>query len=233
MRTKRDELANWVRDYLEPRHPELVQSLLQAVDAFDRLHSGNPSKPDDLTTLVAAAHSPRTPLGENAAGMLGQLAPSIPAARQAILAMGRSRQRQVRINALVALEGFEAGDTHEQVARELLRDRSAQVRRLAADKMRAWRLRALIPDLQAAIDAEKNVALKATLEWQRDLLRDGYRIEHHPTKRLQITFQKAGGGVVSTSVSEAEWRTKGLAGVAGGFGIDPATLAAEPRLNQN
>ena len=219
MRTKREELLPWIQDYLQPRYPELVELLLGAADAFDRAKLGGNLDPEDLQILADAASSARTPLGESAALMLGQLARDSALARDAIIRMSKGRKVHIRVNALVALQSFDPCDLHKTVARLALHDPSARLRELAADLVRRWRMSDLLPELEASIQRERNDDLRKTLEAQRDLLRDGYKIEHRGNDVIWVTFQTPGGGLTSTHVSGEEWRAKGLAAIAGRLGI--------------
>jgi hypothetical protein len=224
LRTKRDELAEWIRDYLQPNFSALVAPLLEAADAFDRLKSGRDPGDKDLAKLVEVASTRSSLIGDAVAPMLGELAQTLPSARAAIVQLSKNRQLEARINALAALESFGVCETHEEVTKNLLHDRTARVRELAADKIRKWRLISLLPDLEIAIGRERNSAFKKTLELQRDLIRDGYRVDRMSAQELEVTFQKPGGGLVTKFVNETEWQAKGLSGIARAVGVDPNTL---------
>jgi hypothetical protein len=225
--TKRDELQPWIKDYLQPRYPELVGPLLVAADAFDRTRRHGTLSPEDARFLFEAASSARSPLGENSASMLGELARDCHLARDTILRMSKDRKAHVRVNALVSLDGLEPCDVHDTVARAALCDFSARVRELAADKVRGWNMTHLLPELESAIQREANGKLRSTLERQRDLLRNGYRVEARDNDTLWITFQGPGEGLISTSVSGEEWRTLGLAAIARRLGVRLAPMRTE------
>jgi hypothetical protein len=91
---------SWIREYLEPRYPELVAPYREAESIRDAaLVSGQLSE-SSISLLVKGAKSPRTPLGENISGMLGSLADQFPQVKDAIRAMFRDKKMHVRINAL-------------------------------------------------------------------------------------------------------------------------------------
>lgn len=69
-------------------------------------------------------------------------------------------------------------------------------------------LRGLLPELEEAIGREVKPELRATLEWERDLLRDGFRIDDSGKDRVGVTC-RTGGGTVSAWFSNSEMETKG------------------------
>lgn len=199
---------SWIKGYLEPRYPELVAPYRQAERIREAaLRSGQLSE-SSLSVLLGSAESARTPLGENVSGMLGSLADRFPLVRDAIRAMARDKRAHVRINALVALESHEKSPLHDEILSTALRDRSAKIRALAADKIMGFGLRRLLPELEDAIAREAKPELQGALVWERDLLRDGFRIVDTHNGRVNVTCRTA-GGVVSTSFSSNEMETKG------------------------
>jgi len=66
----------------------------------------------------------------------------------------------------------------------------------------------LLPALDEAIAREAKPELRATLTWERDLLRDGFHIAESANGRVNITC-RVSGGAVSTSFSKDEIETKG------------------------
>jgi hypothetical protein len=114
----------------------------------------------------------------------------------------------VRINALVALEFHRKSPLTDEILCQALQDRSARIRALAADKIMTFGLRCLLPELEEAIAREAKPELRATLAWERDLLRDGFRIVDTGNGRVNVTC-RIGGGVTSTSFSTNEMETKG------------------------
>jgi hypothetical protein len=158
-------------------------------------------------------------LSEYAAGLLGRLARRFQVAKDSIQRLSVDRRLRARVNALVALESFEVCDLHEAIARVALEDRSTKVRNLAADKIRGWNLRQLLPDLERAIAREPKLELRTTLEKQRDLLRDGYSLKHDADGSVWITYQQATGGLIGRWVPAEEFRSKGAAAIAKELGV--------------
>lgn len=204
---------------MQKRHPQLVLPVLRAAEAFDRAESSGQLSPQDLRLVAEMARVSPTTVSEYASGLLGRLACRFEAAREEILDMARGAKVHVRVNALVALESMEPGDMHVSVGRIALRDRSTRVKELAASKISSWRISELLPALEEAIAAESDAALRKILECERDLLRDGYRIERHGSK-VEVTCRTKTGGVILTAVSEEEFQSKGIAGVARKMGVD-------------
>jgi hypothetical protein len=199
---------SWVREYLEPRYPELVAPYREAESIRDDAIESGVLPEDALSLLLVSARSSRTPLGENASAMLGQLADRFASARQTIRQMSGDKKAHVRVNALVALHTHAISDLHEEILSAAVRDRSAKIRALAADKIMTFGLRALLPQLEEAIAAEAKPELRAPLEWERDLLRDGFQVKDNGDGSVRVTCRR-GGGVASTSFAVSEMETKG------------------------
>jgi hypothetical protein len=70
----------------------------------------------------------------------------------------------------VALHHHSLSPVHLELLKIAPSDRSAQVRSLAADKIDIFCLYQLIPELDAAIQREKNPYVKRSLEWHRSHL---------------------------------------------------------------
>jgi hypothetical protein len=205
--------AIWIDTYLKPRYPELVPLCTEARSiASDAQASGRLTVPQ-ARRLIELASSARTPLGENVAGMLGELAGAIPEAQDAIAALAEARQVHGRINALVAIESFPVGRLHVRLIGVLLRDRSRRVRGLAADKAVSFGLKELLPELIQAVQAETNPELREELEAQVALLRDGYRVSARDDGSVWVTCRK-GRGVVSRRFSVGQFESEGQRWIA-------------------
>ena len=210
---KTDTTEAWIRDFLQPRYPELVAPYRKAEELCEVAKQTGLLPPDAIATLLVSARSVRTPVGESVSGMIGELADRFDAARDAIRQMAGDTKVHVRVNALVALESHSLSQLHRDVLASALRDRSARVRSLAADKIMCFGLSDLLPDLEAAIGRETKAEVQATLKWGRDLLLDGYRIEEKDDGRAWVTC-RTGAGVVSTSFSIEEMETRGREWIA-------------------
>jgi hypothetical protein len=221
MASRFEQHQPWVRDYLTPNYPQLVVPFVEAVRAFDRVVESGVLASVELDTMLRCAEIRSALVGASAAGLLGELAARFPAARNAVSKMSRDSKVHVRVNALVALHSAEPFDLHEEVLRTALTDRSAQVRRLAADKAMQFGLRQLLPDLEAAIEAERNLSVRKNLVWEHALLRDGYFLELRADKRVSVTFRTLGGGAAMTLVTAQELKDKGLKAIAKLLGALP------------
>ncbi len=199
---------SWIKGYLEPRYPELVAPYREAERICDTALASGQLTESSLSTLLESAKSARTPLGENVSGMLGSLAGRFSIVQDAIRAMARDKKAHVRINALVALDSEQQSPLNAEILSAALRDRSARIRALAADKIMTFGLQCLLPQLEEAIASEAKPELQATLIWERGLLRDGFRIVDAGDGRVNVTC-RMGGGVVSKLFSKREMETTG------------------------
>lgn len=167
---------SWVNEYLQPNHPGLVQPFLNAVKIYQNALSTNVLPNDALSMLMMYIHDPHKALSENVATMLGELADHFENARNDIRTLLTDSHRHVRINALVALHSHNLSPLHEELLKTALSDRSAEVRILAADKALIFGLQQLRPELDIAIQREKNPRTKQSLEWYRDHLQQQYTV---------------------------------------------------------
>src|SRR5579863_3220897 len=220
MLLQREKFTPWIRNYLQKRYPELVPPLQRALEAFDRAESSGILPVDDLTTLTDASRDSRKPLSENIAYLLGYLARRFDSAREAIHQMSKDPKAHIRINALVALDRIGTCQARTSLVCAALRDRSTRVRGLAADKICGWNMTEAIPDLDRAIVNESNAALRRELEWQRDLLRDGYSLQARGDGRVWMTCRRDTGGTVSAFVTAEEINEKGVVAIAHRLGVD-------------
>jgi len=193
---------------LEPRYPELVAPYRAAERIRDAALDSGVLHEGDLAAILESAKSSRTPLGENVAAMLGELADRFDAARASIRQLAQDSKVHVRVNALVALHSHSLSQLHQQILASALRDRSARVRGLAADKIMSFGLRPLLPALEDAIARESKPDLRAVMEWERDLLRDGFRTEGKEDGTVWVTCRRP-GGTTSRSFPIEEMETTG------------------------
>lgn len=221
MSVDREVYDRWVKDYLEPRYPELVPQLQKARKAFDMALENGVLTHDQLASIVESARSSRTPLGENAAAWLGELSVQFTAAAQAVREMAAHAKVHVRVNALVAISSASASELHDEVIRIALKDRSSRVRTLAADKIMLFGLRHLLADLEQAIQDEIDGKTKDQLQRERDLLRDGYHLQWYEDGRAWMTCRlRGGGGTMGSFVSAQDLTDKGAKQVAKTLGGD-------------
>jgi hypothetical protein len=199
---------SWIKEYLEPRYPDLVAPYRAAERIRDAALDSGVLPEGNLAIVLESAMSSRTPLGENVAAMLGELADRFDAARSSIRRMAQDSKVHVRINALVALHSHALSQLHQEVLAQALRDRSGKVRGLAADKIMSLGLRPLLPALEEAIARETKQDLRGVLERERDLLRDGFRTEGKDDGTVWVTC-RGSGGTTSRSFPLGEMETTG------------------------
>jgi hypothetical protein len=195
--------------------------MLGALAAFDAAMQSDVLTDEQLRIVVECAHSSRTPLGENTATLLGELAERFASAKVAVLEMAAHPKVHVRVNSLVAIGSARPTQLHSDVLRIALRDRSSRVRSLAADKVMQFRLNALLPDLEQAIARESVAKTREELEFSRDLLRDGYHVRRRDGGHAWLTYRMpAGSGTKSISVSADDLRNKGAKAIAESLGAE-------------
>jgi hypothetical protein len=153
----REEFDSWIEGYLEKRHPELVEPLLSAIEAFDAVANGGPANFQTLAPLMDAARSARVPLYENATALLSRLALRSEYVQKAVVEMAVDPRAHVRFNAILCL-----GESHRppefalKLVEGRLRDDSARVREKAADWALRCRMATLLPALRVALRSESN-----------------------------------------------------------------------------
>lgn len=195
--------------------------MLRALTAFDAAMQSDVLADEELRIVVDCAHSPRTPLGENTAILLGELAERFASAKAAVLEMAVHPKVHVRVNSLVAISSARPTGLHGDVLRIALKDRSSRMRLLAADKVMQFRLRALLPHLEQAIAHEGVEKIRQELEVSRDLLRDGYHVRRCDGAHAWLTYRMpAGTGTTSISVSADDLRNKGGKAIAESLGAE-------------
>ena len=205
--------SSWVEVYLRPRYPELVEGYVEARGIVFSAQSTKHLATVDVQRLVAMAQSERKPLGENVSCMLGELAVSFPQAQDALRQLALSPAAHCRINALAALDSFPPSALHFELIERLLQDKSTKVRALAASKALSCGARGLLSALGSAIEREKNPELRAELEWNRSLLRDGYISTTREDGSVWVTCRR-GGGVISASFPADQFESKGRQWIA-------------------
>ncbi len=212
-RASESNIDSWVKQYLQPRYPELVTPFLEAFDLCKKAHSSGILSETDAQRLLEHARSNRTPLGENAATFLGELCDSQTTAREALRLLASSNRVDERINALVALESCQTSDLHEELLASALSDRSARVRALAADRIVGHGLKSLLAKLHVAIEKEKDANLKVELVTSKELLMQSYAIRHEG-EYVYVICRLPNWSSTSRRFSLAEFESEGEAWIA-------------------
>lgn len=164
---------NWIRTYLEPRYPELVEPYREAATiTLDALRT---ERLDDADLRTLRAHVVDGPnvLREGAGTMLGKLAAQFPSAARVLEELAGSAKASVRAEALQALLHVPPSALHEQLYAAALRDRSTRIRALAAQGIRQQSLTLLLPQLQQAIAVETNAETERVMRFHDAQLRAG------------------------------------------------------------
>jgi hypothetical protein len=220
MQFQREHYESWIRDFLKPRYPELVPDFKKALEDFETTITSGVLAPERLQTILECARNRRTPLGENVAALLGELAVRFASAQQVIREMSHDAKAHVRINALVALNTSSPTELHDEVLRPALKDRSSKLRRLAADKIMQFGLRHLIPDVEEAVAREADPRTRDCLARERDLLRKGFYSRRQDDGRIWLSCRLPGGSLTSVFVSAEDVRRKGLKAIAKELGAE-------------
>lgn len=203
----------WVREYLAPRYPDLVAPYLDACAIHEGAIVSGSLDQAQLQRLLSHARSPRTPLGENVATMLGELCAGIPTLGAAIRALAAGARVHERVNALIALSSCPPTELHVELLARLLRDGSARIRILAADKVVAHGLKGLASDLAEAVQRETDVAAASELLTCLDCLNQGFHVRRDG-ESVWVTCRPRQGGSVIKQFAPDEYEAIGPAWIS-------------------
>jgi hypothetical protein len=212
MALSREIYENWIRDTIEPRCPELVRPIRDALDAFDAIQRAGRADAERLMPIVEAAQSHRRPLYDMAVGLLQELTADFAEARESVARMASDKRSQVRFNAVISLGARTPRDFSGEVIRQALRDKSAKVRQKAADWAQRRGMAEIVPDLAAALAVESHAATKETMEFNLPLLRDRYLLKKDGAAGFLITIPYA-RGISTRRVSQEELDAKGISAI--------------------
>jgi hypothetical protein len=220
MKSTRAEYEPWLRDYLRKRYPDLEPAILAAIDAFDTIKIDKRLNQELLAPIVEAASSSRRPLYENATGFLAKLTGDYAEAHEAVAKMSQDSRSHVRFNSLLCLAKATPLAFTLRLIRQGLQDKSSIVRQKAADWAGRLRLREVVLDLEEAFGKEQNAKVKATIEFELKLLRDGYILKPDPDGGFWITaFTPNGTG--SRRVEQTEFERRGIQAIVAEIAVDP------------
>ena len=210
MKTDDNYVDKWVLEYLVPRRPELVASFLEAREICDRVGRTKSLESGDAERLLGFARSPHTPLGENVASMIGERYAKVPSLGTIIRALAGGRLIHERINALVALSSYPSTDLHSELLAHLLRDKSARIRELAADKIVDHGLTGLHTELEAAVARESNPKVLDALRSDIEYLRCGFLVRR-AGEDVWVTCRQPRKGSTSKLFTREEFDAEGSA----------------------
>jgi hypothetical protein len=206
----RDHYENWIQRQLEDQCPDLVEPIRAAVRAYERILASFKCSGRSLQVIVDAACSTRVALSSCGGHLLANLTVIHQAARDAVLGMSEDRQSHVRINAIHLVS---AGIPHAfsvPIIQKGLNDRSATVRRIAADRALHLNLKSLVGDLQSQLARETDERTKKAIDYSLRLLRDGYILKPKGKGEYCLTVPTLYGGVAGRFVTKQELKKKGI-----------------------
>jgi hypothetical protein len=200
---------NWVRDYLQPRYPELVAPYREAAQiTLDAARNGVLSDAD-LSILLTHAADRRTVLSINVASMLGKLAGLFPPVEQAIERMAQSSKQITRQNAVLALLDIPPCALHKRIYTAALQDKSKKIRIFAARDIQCYGIASLIPALEQAVENEQDAEVQKNLDFHLSLLRDGWLIDPQENGYIWVSCCSKGGGSHSQPFDPEQFKTEG------------------------
>ena len=199
---------NWIREYLEPRYPELVSPFREAATITEAALRTQQLNESDLATLLSYATSSRAVLSDNVGDMLGKLANLFPAAQQALETMAQSKKVEERIQALLSALHLPPSPFHKRMYSTALKDRSKKVRSIAAQNIRTQAMAVLLPELAAAVDNESDQDTRQHLRFCQALLEHGYWLETKTPKTVQVTYCR-NSAIASRTFSTEQFEVEG------------------------
>jgi len=207
--TQHELYAAWFRRRRGPRNAQDEADLLAAADAYDAAIRDGKLSAEQLQCIVEGASSPRALLRNNATELLTKLSGRWPEAADAISNMFCSRQSHIRFAALCSLGRETPADVTDALLRAGLCDKSSRVRWKAADRANHLERRNLVPEINAALNAESDGKARRAMELDLRMLRDGYWVKPASPGRTSVTA-RLHNGIASRTVSNVELRAKGL-----------------------
>lgn len=138
------------------------------------LESGGELDDGILRCVVEAASDESASVYEIGTSVLGYLAARFQPATDAVELMSRAKLAHVRHNAVLCLSNYIPEDMAIAILRVALTDRSARVRRKAADWSGRLRMHAIVPDLEAAASVERDNETHKVIRFEAAILKNGY-----------------------------------------------------------
>jgi hypothetical protein len=158
-----------------------------------------------LQAVVDAVCCPDTETNRAASTYLTLLTADYPEARDALLKMSDDPRWYVRARSM-SLHTKAPRDLALSLARKGLADRTARVRKEAADLAASHELTELLPELDRLAQVEKSEGAKESLHRAVGLLRDGYFLKPWGPGRYYLDL----GHGSFAGVSEGELKEKGI-----------------------
>lgn len=203
---------NWVRTYLEPRYPELVDDYCATVEAFNTVVRDRTLDADSLDILLTHARHRSSIVRDESADLLGRLADVFAPAREAIAEMLAARAVTVRAAAMTALARHRLSPLHARLLPRALGDSSHRIRATAAETVCGRGLVDLLPALERAAQVEPHEKTYALMSTQLALATDGYVVTPREDGTSMRVTCRAGSGTTSARFGAGEdWQQRGRA----------------------
>ena len=213
-KSKRAEYKEWLdHGYTGPRNPGDKEALLKVAGAFDAVQRDGKLTKNRLQTVVNGVSSKKALVWDGSSTLLMFLSEQFPEAATAILELSRSKQGHVRFNALCCLGKPTPPDVVDAAIRSGLTDKSSRVRWKAAQQAHVLNRVNLVPDITAALEAERHAKTRESLDLSLKLLRDGYTLEEQKDGRFFLTVSYR-GGFCCRYVSANEMKSLGVEAIA-------------------
>ncbi|MGQ0600399.1 MAG: HEAT repeat domain-containing protein [Anaerolineales bacterium] len=201
----------WIRDYLKPRYPHLVEDFCAALIGYDHIQVTKKIHETALRYVVNAARSHRATLYGTGTRLLANLTINYKEAREAVLEMLTDKDRRTRSNALLCLHLKTPRSLTLRIVRKALSDKSSGVRVRAAYQALSLGIIQLIPEIERQLAIEHLSGAKSQLQFYLSLLREGYSLVPHAEEKAKYSlWVSLPDGMISRSISQDEIDRKGV-----------------------
>ena len=213
-KSKRASYKEWLdHGYTGPRNAADEAMLLKVAEAYDAVRRDGKLSPKRLQAIVDGVSNKKMIVWANASDLLQLLSYDYTDAAEAILEMSKSRHGHVRFSALCSLGKETSPDVVDAVIRLGLADQSSRVRWKAADRARYLGRKNLVPEIAAALNAERHAKTRDSVDLSLKLLRDGYTVEEQKDGTFFLTVS-CRGGFCCRYVGAQEMKSRGVEAIA-------------------
>lgn len=203
---------NWVRTYLQPRHPELVDDYCAAVETYNTVVRNGVLDAASLALVLAHARHRSSVVRDESADLLGRLADVFASARGAVVEMLAARAVTVRGSAMTALARHRLSPLHAVLLPRALGDSSHRIRTMAARAICGRGLVDLLPALERAAGVEPHEKTRAFMTTQLALATHGYVVVPSDDGTHWWVTCRTDSGATSASFDAGEdWESRGQA----------------------
>ncbi len=184
--------------------------VLAAADAYDASEAAGRILPEELARIVDAVADSRMGVWANGSHLMAMAMERWEDARREFKKLLNHPKAHVRFAALCSLQEELPRDLIDGSIRQGLGDKSAKVRWKASGRASTLNCRHLLPEIDAAIRAEKNIKALSSLQFDYLWLRDGYIRRDLPDGRVTLSIRLPTGGGGSVTVTSGEIESKGI-----------------------